>query len=119
MEDVAANPATPMTTAAPVVVLVRPQLAENVGAAARAMLNFGLTELRLVAPRHRWPDVAAYRSGSGADVVLDGARVYATTTEAVSDLAVVYAATARLRDMVKPVSAPREAARELRDAVAT
>ena len=54
-----------------VIVLVRPQLAENVGAAARAMLNFGLTELRLVAPRHRWPDAAAYRAGSGADVVLD------------------------------------------------
>jgi tRNA/rRNA methyltransferase len=103
---------------APVIVLVRPQLAENVGAAARAMLNFGLTELRLVAPRHRWPDAAAYRFAAGADSVLDGARLYATTAEAVADLALVYATTARLRDMVKPVSSPREAALELRQAEA-
>jgi tRNA/rRNA methyltransferase len=103
--------------AAPVVVLVRPQLAENIGAAARAMLNFGLTELRLVAPRQRWPDGAAYRSAAGADAVLDAARVYATTAESVADLALVYAATARLRDMVKPVSLPRAAAAELRQAI--
>jgi tRNA/rRNA methyltransferase len=102
----------------PVIVLVRPQLAENVGAAARAMLNFGVTELRLVAPRHRWPDAVAYRASAGADVVLDGIAVYSTTSEAVADLALIYASTARLRDMVKPVSAPREAARELRQAIA-
>jgi tRNA/rRNA methyltransferase len=119
MEKSSSTPAVPSAAAAPVIVLVRPQLAENVGAAARAMLNFGLTEVRLVAPRHRWPDAAAYRSAAGADSVLDGARVYATTAEAVADLAVVYAATARLRDMVKPLSAPREAAHELRQAVAT
>jgi len=103
---------------APVVVLVRPQLAENIGAVARAMLNFGLTELRLVSPRGRWPDEVAYRSASGADLVLDGARVFAITAEAVADLNLVYASTARLRDMVKPVSAPRDAARELREAAA-
>ena len=102
----------------PVVVLVRPQLAENVGAAARAMLNFGLAELRLVSPRHRWPDEAAYRAASGADVVLDHALVCTTTAEAVADLSLVYASTARLRDMVKPVSTPRDAARELRAAAA-
>jgi tRNA/rRNA methyltransferase len=106
------------STGTPAIVLVRPQLAENVGAAARAMLNFGLTELRLVAPRHRWPDAAAYRSSAGADVVLDRARVFPTTAESVADLALVYAATARLRDMVKPVEAPREAVRELRRATA-
>ncbi len=65
------RPSASSAATAPVVVLVRPQLAENVGAAARAMLNFGLTELRLVAPRHRWPDAAAYRSAAGADSVLD------------------------------------------------
>jgi tRNA/rRNA methyltransferase len=104
--------------AAPAIILVRPQLAENVGAVARAMLNFGLTELRLVAPRHPWPDAAAYRASSGADVVLDGARVFASTEEAVADLAPIYATTARLRDMVKPVALPREAALELRVAAA-
>ena len=103
---------------APVVVLVRPQLGENIGAAARAMLNFGLTELRLVAPRQRWPDAVAYRSAAGADAVLDAVEVYATTAESVADLAVVYAATARLRDMVKPMSLPRAAAAELRQAAA-
>jgi tRNA/rRNA methyltransferase len=116
-EPSASSPAS--SAAAPAIVLVRPQLAENVGAAARAMLNFGLTELRLVAPRHRWPDATAYRSGSGADAVLDAARLYASTPDAVADLAMVYAATARLRDMMKPVEAPRDAARELRAAIAT
>jgi tRNA/rRNA methyltransferase len=112
------SPASASSGAAPAIVLVRPQLAENVGAAARAMLNFGLTEMRLVAPRHRWPDATAYRSAAGADKVLDRARVYETTQEAVADLHLVYATTARLRDMVKPLSSPREAAHELREAAA-
>jgi tRNA/rRNA methyltransferase len=99
---------------APVVVLVRPQLAENIGAVARAMLNFGLDELRLVAPRPGWPHAAAYRASAGADLVLDRAAVFDTTADAVADAAVVYAATARLRDMVKPVATPRETAFELR-----
>jgi tRNA/rRNA methyltransferase len=118
MEERPAEPRFPSAGAAPAIVLVRPQLAENIGAVARAMLNFGLTELRLVSPRVRWPDEVAYRSASGADLVLDGARVFATTPEAVADLSLVYASTARLRDMVKPVSTPRDAARELREASA-
>jgi tRNA/rRNA methyltransferase len=113
MEDVAAATGS----AAPAVVLVRPQLAENIGAAARAMLNFGLTELRLVAPRPGWPHAAAYRSSAGADAVLDRAAIHDSTAAAVADLSVIYAATARLRDMVKPVSTPRAAALELRRAI--
>ena len=104
--------------AAPVVVLVRPQLAENIGAVARAMLNFGLGELRLVAPRLGWPHATAYRASAGADAVLDRAAVFDSTAEAVADIAVVYAATARLRDMVKPASTPSAAAVELRAAAA-
>jgi tRNA/rRNA methyltransferase len=99
-------------------VLVRPQLAENIGAAARAMLNFGLTELRLVEPRQGWPQAAAIRASAGADAVLHRASVHGSTADAVSDLSLVYAATARLRDMVKPVSTPRAAAGELRRAPA-
>jgi tRNA/rRNA methyltransferase len=118
MEQPAAPHPAPSGAAAPAIVLVRPQLAENVGATARAMLNFGLAELRLVSPRHPWPDAMAYRAGSGADVVLDGARIYPTTPDAIADLSVVYATTARLRDMVKPLSSPRDAARELREAAA-
>jgi tRNA/rRNA methyltransferase len=101
---------------APAIVLVRPQLAENIGATARAMLNFGLTDLRMVAPRPGWPHAAAYRAAAGADAVLDRAALYDSSAEAVADLSLVYAATARLRDMVKPVSTPRAAARELRQA---
>ena len=78
------------------------------------MLNCGLTDMRLVAPRHGWPQPRAYPSASGADDILNAARVFETTEEAISDLATVYAATARLRDMVKPVSTPREAAAEIR-----
>jgi len=104
--------------APPVVVLVRPQLAENVGAVARAMLNFGLHDLRLVAPRGGWPHAAAYRSAAGADEVLDRAAVFASTAGAVADASLVYASTARLRDMVKPISSPRSAAIELREAAA-
>ena len=118
MPEPSAAPATSSAAGAPAIVLVRPQLAENIGAVARAMLNFGLTELRLVSPRGRWPDEVAYRSASGADVVLDRARVHATTAEAGADLSLVYASTARLRDMIKPASAPRDAARELREAAA-
>src|SRR5688572_21697825 len=118
MPEPPAAPALSSAAAAPAIVLVRPQLAENIGAVARAMLNFGLTELRLVSPRGRWPDEVAYRSASGADVVLDTARVHATTAAAVADLSLVYASTARLRDMIKPASAPRAAARELREAAA-
>mgnify|MGYP000868749043 FL=1 len=70
---------------APAVILVRPQLGENIGKAARAMLNFGLTEMRLVAPRDGWPNPDAGPAASGADIVLEQAKVYASVAEATSD----------------------------------
>jgi tRNA/rRNA methyltransferase len=97
-----------------VVVLVDPQLGENIGAAARAMLNFGLTELRLVRPHQPWPNPRAKALGSGADAVLESVRVFATTAEAVGDLTRLYATTARHREMLKPVATPRRAAAEMR-----
>jgi tRNA/rRNA methyltransferase len=99
---------------APAIVLVRPQLGENIGKAARAMLNFGLTDLRLVAPRDGWPNPAAGPAASGADIVLERAQVFATVPEAVHDIAHVYATTVRKRGLVMPVVTPEEAAREIR-----
>ncbi len=100
----------------PIIVLVRPQLGENIGKAARAMLNFGLTEMRLVAPRDGWPNPAAGPAASGADVVLERAQVFDTVAEAVADCAHVYATTVRKRGLVKPVVTPEVAAREIREA---
>ena len=94
----------------PIIVLVRPQLGQNIGKAARAMLNFGLTELRLVAPRDGWPNPEAGPAASGADVVLEGARVFATAGEAIADCSTVYASTVRRRDLVMPVVGPEEMA---------
>jgi tRNA/rRNA methyltransferase len=93
---------------------VRPQLGENIGKAARAMLNFGLTDLRLVSPRDGWPNPSAGPAASGADVVLSEARVFATVAEAVADCANVFATTVRKRELVLPVVKPEEAAREIR-----
>jgi len=93
----------------PVFVLVRPQLGENIGKAARAMLNFGLTEMRIVAPRDGWPNPDAGPLAAGADIVLERARVYETTAEAVADCAHVYATTVRKRGVTKPVVGPDEA----------
>lgn len=97
----------------PVIVLVRPQLGENIGKAARAMLNFGLAEMRLVEPRDGWPNPSAGPAASGADEVLEGARVFASTAEAVADCAHVYATTVRKRGVTKPVVTPEAAAREI------
>jgi tRNA/rRNA methyltransferase len=97
----------------PIIVLVRPQLGENIGKAARAMLNFGLTELRLVAPRDGWPNPSAGPAASGADEVLANAQVFETAAEAVADCAHVYATTVRKRGVSKPVLAPEAAAREI------
>lgn len=94
----------------PVIVLVRPQLGENIGKAARAMLNFGLTELRLVTPRDGWPNPSAGPAAAGADVVLERAQVFASLAEAVADCAHVYATTVRKRGVTKPVLTPEEAA---------
>jgi len=102
---------TPSDTAfAPAVILVETQLGENIGTAARAMANFGLTEMRLVAPRDGWPNERARAAASRADHVIDNVKVFATVEEAVADLAVVYATTARSREMTKPVVGPDEAA---------
>jgi tRNA/rRNA methyltransferase len=98
----------------PAIVLVEPQLGENIGAAARAMLNCGLGDLRLVNPRDGWPNEKAVAAASGADQVLKKAKVFASTAEAVADLVHVFAATARERDMTKAVASPREAARAMR-----
>jgi tRNA/rRNA methyltransferase len=103
-----------MSSAPPVIILVRPQLGQNIGKAARAMLNFGLTEMRLVAPRDGWPNPEAGPAASGADQVLEGARVFDTTAEAIADCNLVYASTVRRRDLVMPVVGPDEMAREMR-----
>jgi tRNA/rRNA methyltransferase len=103
--------------AAPVVVLVQPQLGQNIGAVARAMKNFGLSELRLVDPRDGWPNEHAWASASGADDILGLAEVFATTAEAISDVGRVFATTARERGMTKTIVTPREAAVDLRQAM--
>lgn len=98
----------------PVIILVEPQMGENIGAAARAMLNFGLTELRIVNPRDGWPNERAEAMAAGADDVLAQAKIFATLEDAVADLSHVYATTARPRDMIKHVATPKGAAQELR-----
>ncbi|WOK37270.1 RNA methyltransferase [Sphingomonas sp. C3-2] len=98
----------------PAIVLVRPQLGENIGKAARAMLNFGLAEMRLVSPRDGWPNPAAGPAASGADIVLEGAKVYESVADAVADCQNVYATTVRKRGVTKPVVTPEVAAREIR-----
>jgi cysteinyl-tRNA synthetase/tRNA/rRNA methyltransferase len=103
---------------APVVILVRPQLADNIGAVARAMANGGLFELRLVAPRDGWPQDRAWRNASGADRILDELVVYPTVPDAVADLHHVLATCPRPRHIVKPVLTARGAAAELRQIAA-
>jgi tRNA/rRNA methyltransferase len=102
----------------PAVCLVRPQMGENIGAAARVLLNFGLVSLRLVAPRDRWPNPKAEVVAVGADAVLKRARVDWSLDEALADATLVVAATARPRGMEKPVWGPRQAAANLRAAIA-
>ncbi|RVT89865.1 RNA methyltransferase [Sphingomonas crocodyli] len=102
-----------MSAPPPVIVLVRPQLGENIGKAARAMLNFGLTEMRLVSPRDGWPNPDAGPAASGADQVLEAAKVYDSVAEATADCAHVYATTVRKRGVTKPVVGPDEAAKAI------
>jgi len=97
-------------TPGPVVILVEPQLGENIGAAARAMANFGLSRLRLVRPRQAWPNDKARMMAAGADRVLDGAALYDTLEAAIADCSFVLATTARGHDQAKPVVGPAEAA---------
>jgi tRNA/rRNA methyltransferase len=98
----------------PVFVLVQPQMGENIGAAARAMWNFGLRRMRLVAPRDGWPNPAAVAMASGAGGLLDEAQLFATTADAVADCATIYATTARPREMTKRVLTPEAAMAEAR-----
>ena len=103
-------------TAPPAIVLVRPQLGENIGKAARAMLNFGLVEMRLVCPRDGWPNPSAGPAAAGADAVLERAAVFETVADAVADCANIYATTVRKRGVTKPVVTPQEAAQAMADA---
>jgi tRNA/rRNA methyltransferase len=100
-------------TKGPAIVLVEPQLAENIGAVARAMGNFALSELRLVKPRDGWPNPGANRTASGADRILEEAKLYETLADAIADCTLVIAATARQHDQIKEVIGPEQAARDL------
>ncbi len=102
----------------PAVLLVRPQMGENIGAVARVLLNFGLISLRLVAPRDRWPNPKAEMVAVGADAVLKRAKVDWKVEDALADATLVLAATARPRGLEKPVWGPREAAANIRAAIA-
>ena len=95
---------------APVVILVEPQLGENIGTTARAMANFGLSQLRLVKPRDEWPNARARAAASGADRVLDAAQLFETVEAAIADCTLVFATTARAHDQAKPVVDPTVAA---------
>lgn len=103
---------------APVVILVRPQLGENIGTTARAMLNFGLSELRLVEPKCGWPNVKALQAASGATEILNQLRTFDRVEDAIADLEILFATTARPRDLPKRVVTAAEAAREARAALA-
>ena len=100
--------------AAPVIILVRPQLGDNIGMAARAMLNCGLSSLRLVSPRDGWPNPKAVRAASGAEVVLEKATQFDTVAAAVADLERVVATSARNRELTQRILTPRHAAAEMR-----
>src|ERR1700742_734261 len=97
----------------PAIILVEPQLGENIGMAARAMGNFALSELRIVNPRDGWPNIAATRAAAGADHILEHAELFDTVEQAVTDLDLLFATTARAHDQAKPVMAPEAAAREI------
>jgi tRNA/rRNA methyltransferase len=102
----------------PAIILSFPQLGENIGAAARAMANFGLTDLRLVHPRDGWPNDRAWMMAAGALDVVKGAKLYGGVKEALGELNLVYATTARDRGITKEVLTPKEAAHRLRAAAA-
>src|SRR3954449_575604 len=108
---------TPADLAGPIVILVEPQLGENIGMAARAMGNFGLTRLRLVNPRDGWPNVSAQRAAAGADPILDRVELFDTVEQAVADCTLLFATTARAHDQAKPVVGPAAAAREMADQI--
>jgi tRNA/rRNA methyltransferase len=102
----------------PIIILVEPQMGENIGAAARAMLNCGLTRMRIVRPRDGWPNPKALASASGADIVIENAALFESTSAAIADLSFVLATTARQRDMVKTIYTPEAAATVLHERAA-
>jgi tRNA/rRNA methyltransferase len=104
-------------TATPAIILIGTQLGENIGTTARAMLNFGLTDLRLVKPKCGWPNVKALQACSGATEVLNGLRIFETVEEATADLRLVLATTARPRDLPKPVVTAAGAGTKLRETI--
>ena len=112
------NPSASARPAPPCVILNEPQLAENIGAVARVMANFGLYDLRLVRPRDGWPQERAWASASGASWPLDDAKVFDSLEAAIADLKLVYATTARPRETRLPVYTPRESAAHLAEEVA-
>src|SRR4051812_32314971 len=97
----------------PIVILVEPQLGENIGMAARAMGNFALSRLRIVSPRDGWPNVSAQRAAAGADHILDHVQLFDSVEQAVADCTLLFATTARAHDQAKPVVTPEAAAREM------
>src|SRR2546430_5855605 len=109
-----ADRSRPAVGGGPAIILVGPQLGENIGTAARAMMNCGLDDLRLVRPRDGWPSDKAVAAASGADIVLEKARLFPDVPAAIADLVHVYAATARDRGMVRREVTPRRAAAEMR-----
>lgn len=120
MENTGPLPASPdgspgetAPIAPPVVILVEPQLGENIGQAARAMANFGLQELRLVAPRDGWPNEKAQANAPGATGIIENAQLFERLEDAIADLHYIGATTARVREMIKPVLTPESAVREM------
>src|ERR1700689_5404688 len=101
------------TLVGPLVILVEPQLGENIGMAARAMGNFALSRLRIVNPRDGWPNISAQRADAGADHILDKAELFDTVEQAVADCTLLFATTARPHAPAKPVVGPEQAAREI------
>ena len=112
-------PPEPSCPEQPIIVLVRPQLGENIGAVARAMLNCGLDRLRLVAPRDGWPSASAHKNAAGADHVLEAANLYDTLPEAIADCHLIIASSARRRDRVARILTPHAAAVDLHKAILT
>ncbi|NLR96249.1 RNA methyltransferase [Rhizobium sp. P38BS-XIX] len=108
------NSERPLLAEGPAIILVEPQMGENIGMVARAMANFGLVELRLVNPRDGWPNERAQATASKADHIIEATKVYETLEQAIADLNFVYATTARERDGYKPVRSPVVAAETLR-----
>ncbi len=109
---------TTVSGPAPIVVLVEPQLGQNIGMAARAMGNFGLSQLRIVNPRDGWPNIHALRAASGADAIINNAQLFDTPQAAIADCSLVFATTARAHDQAKPVQAPEAAAQAMASEIA-